>query len=79
MASLSIFWTLGPNMETRVKRYIKTDTHSDWIAPWRRQLEKANLDEAANQIRYDRYWTDDDLVVRYSGNMGLTIPCCVES
>lgn len=64
-------WALGPDMETRVKRYLKGDTHSEWIALWGKELEEANLNEKANQIRNERGWADDDLVVMYSGNMGL--------
>ena len=64
-------WSLGPDMEPRVARYLKDDTPSEWIALWGKEVEEDDLDEKANQVRNERGWGSNDLVVMYSGNLGL--------
>ena len=63
--------SLGPDMEIRVRRYLNGNTRSEWIALWGGEVEGADLDEKAKQIREERGWGDKDFVVMYSGNLGL--------
>jgi len=58
-------------MDMRVRRYLNHETSSGWIALWGGEVVGNGLDEEANQIRKRRGWNDGDLVVMYSGNMGL--------
>ena len=64
-------WSLGPDMKRCVDSYLRGETISKWIALWGAEGEVQKLDVEARAIREERGWKNGDLVVMYSGNMGL--------
>jgi hypothetical protein len=70
--------TLGPDMARRIRHLLGTcrDDLISWIPLWGGtacpQVEPGlALEDPARVLRRQRGWQDDELVVMYSGNMGL--------
>jgi hypothetical protein len=73
--------TLGPDMAERVGRYLSTTKppRAEWVPLWGGELARSEdpgartVDDAdaVAVLRKARGWGDDELVVMYSGNMGL--------
>jgi len=67
--------TLGPDMAERVARLMKTPQAGEgisWIPLWSGAEETGEADGmAVANRRHEMGWKDDELVVMYSGNMGL--------
>jgi len=67
--------TLGPDMEDRVARLMKTPEAGEgisWVPLWSAAEETGEADGmAVANRRREMGWADDELVVMYSGNMGL--------
>lgn len=64
--------TLGPDMAARINALCRRKT-SSWVPLWHHPaggIEHAS-DERAMALRRTRGWNPDELVVMYSGNMGL--------
>jgi colanic acid biosynthesis glycosyl transferase WcaI len=70
--------TLGPDMAESVDRHLDGGT-ADWVPLWDTEgpvrpaaLESRDEpDSAARELRRERNWGDDQIVLMYSGNMGL--------
>ena len=58
-------------MKRRVDCFLGEEKKSEWIALWGAEREVEKLDIEARAIREERGWEDDELVVMYSGNLGL--------
>ena len=67
----ALIWALGPDMHRRVRQHLDSNTTSGWIPLWENKVKGKDLDESANLIRNERGWVGNDLVVMYSGNLGL--------
>jgi glycosyltransferase involved in cell wall biosynthesis len=63
--------TLGQRMQERVRAYAGTGTRLDCVPLWSAFLNAAPTEEAVAFWREKRGWAPDDLVLLYSGNMGL--------
>ncbi len=63
--------TLGPDMEDRVRRYLSSGRRVDWIPLWGSEPAAEICRGTGRELRIQRGWRDDELVVMYSGNMGL--------
>lgn len=60
--------TLGPDMSQRIARYLGPCRRSPWVPLWGTgSSEPPSTDES----RTPRAWAEDELVLMYSGNMGL--------
>ena len=64
-------WSLGPDMKRSVDSYLNEGTKSEWIALWGNEGQLEEISVEAKVIRKMRGWEDGDLVVMYSGNLGL--------
>lgn len=62
---------LGPFMARRLEPYAGPSTRTDWIPLWGERSADPSLTEAPNGLRHERGWRPEDLVLLYSGNMGL--------
>jgi glycosyltransferase involved in cell wall biosynthesis len=71
--------TLGPDMAERVARHLGGGK-VDWIPLWDTEkparpagpeCRQPDPDAAARELRHQRNWSDDQVVLMYSGNMGL--------
>jgi glycosyltransferase involved in cell wall biosynthesis len=67
-ASLSL--ALGPFMARRIGPYTTHSARVEWVPLWGEQPAEAAI-HAIAAVRAERGWTDDELVLMYSGNMGL--------
>jgi hypothetical protein len=64
--------TLGPDMAESVSRYLSEEKKVEWVPLWNTDEEGGvDLEAAGRAMRCERGWADDDLVLMYSGNMGL--------
>ncbi|MFC7338126.1 glycosyltransferase family 4 protein [Haloferula chungangensis] len=64
--------TLGPDMQERVADHLSAKTPSEWVPLWATEApEEFSDDQAGRQLRRERGWSDDEMIVMYSGNMGL--------
>lgn len=63
--------SLGPDMSRRVQYYLEDGKESEWVPLWSNSTSDAPAEEEVNRLRTARGWRDDELVVMYSGNMGL--------
>lgn len=63
--------SLGPDMAKRVGSYLQDGKESDWVPLWSSTASDAPATEEIRRLRAGRGWQDDELVVMYSGNMGL--------
>ena len=64
--------SLGPDMAQRVREYVPTNPERPWVPLWSNGGLEAPIDEGAvRRMRADRGWGQDDLILMYSGNMGL--------
>lgn len=69
----SIF-ALGPMMAERVSAYCHDEVSKKsvrWVPLWSNSELKTGDEKTANFLRNERGWADDELVLLYSGNMGL--------
>lgn len=67
--------TLGPDMAERVSRHLAPGRMADWVPLWgtedgNRKSEE-ELEAGGRALRRERGWADDELILMYSGNMGL--------
>ena len=64
---------LGPDMAGRIDRYLTGSRQAEWIPLWggTRVTAGGTMDKAAYRLRHERGWRDEEIVVMYSGNMGL--------
>jgi glycosyltransferase involved in cell wall biosynthesis len=64
--------TLGPDMAERVTSQVAGNpARVSWVPLWAGVSGENEEAEAAMELRRKRGWKDDELVVMYSGNMGL--------
>lgn len=67
--------TLGPDMHARVDHYLPAATAHAWVPLWGSHpaegQEAEEAERAAARLRRDRGWSPNELVVMYSGNIGL--------
>ena len=63
--------TLGPDMAARCRRYVSGRTALEWVPLWPPQGQEVAAPAAAAALRRRRGWGDDEVVLMYSGNMGL--------
>lgn len=63
--------TLGPWMASRVDKYLTPGRHSTWIPLWATQDMAPWATGLRNSIREANRWGPEELVIMYSGNMGL--------
>jgi len=64
--------TLGPDMHDRTAKYVPHSVPQIWIPLWGTTEENAEpAPEAVARLREARGWQPDDVVLMYSGNMGL--------
>ena len=64
--------TLGPDMADRVARRVGGASAVSWVPLWGLAEETGEASaETVAELRRARGWSDTDLVVMYSGNMGL--------
>ena len=64
-------WSLGPDMKERVDFYLENHIYSEWIPLWGAEGKSEQIDQSAKELRDKRGWADEDLVLMYSGNLGL--------
>ena len=64
-------WSLGPDMKERVDFYLENHIYSEWIPLWGAEGKSEQIDQSAKELRGKRGWADEDLVLMYSGNLGL--------
>lgn len=67
---------LGPDMEVRVRKLLGRKVGTvDWVPLWASEAGPADggspADAPERNLRHERGWSEDELVVMYSGNMGL--------
>lgn len=64
---------LGPDMAERIDRYLPGSRRAEWIPLWGgvRVPVGGMMDKAAQRLRRERDWRDEEMVLMYSGNMGL--------
>jgi colanic acid biosynthesis glycosyl transferase WcaI len=67
--------TLGPDMAERLANQCKEESSNSlhpvsWVPLWSTENENAD-DQEVIKRRHEMGWKDDELVVMYSGNMGL--------
>ena len=64
--------TLGPDMKERTSKYVPSLVRQDWIPLWgtAAESEEPTPDEVTS-LRKRRGWQPTELVLMYSGNMGL--------
>lgn len=63
--------TLGPDMARHVGKYAMASTPVKWVPLWGDDALATRPQAAANRLREARGWSLDQLVLMYSGNMGL--------
>lgn len=66
--------TLGPMMAGRVAGYCQDEVAKErvrWIPLWSNSELTPCADEKSNVLRCERGWTEGEVVLLYSGNMGL--------
>lgn len=63
--------SLGPDMSRRVQHYLEEGKESEWVPLWSNSAPDVPAEEDVHGLRSARGWRDDELVVMYSGNMGL--------
>ena len=63
--------SLGPDMAERVGGYLGEGEKSPWVPLWSSSTIDAPDAEKVSELRAARGWADDELVLMYSGNMGL--------
>ena len=77
--------TLGPDMAARVSEYMPADSLAKWVPLWssegptsapedggfRSEKQQDRDDQAGQELRKQRGWKANELVLMYSGNMGL--------
>ncbi len=62
--------TLGPDMAERVATHLDHGGVAKWVPLWGTGAGRCDR-EAVRALRTERGWRDDELVLMYSGNMGL--------
>jgi glycosyltransferase involved in cell wall biosynthesis len=70
--------TLGPDMAERVGRHLEEGAKVDWVPLWDTEGSPGSaasggesVEQAARDLRRERGWGDGEVVLMYSGNMGL--------
>lgn len=63
--------SLGPDMAKRVACYMGSVKLSPWVPLWSGSRSMQAEPQQVMSLRKSRGWKEDDLVVMYSGNMGL--------
>lgn len=74
--------TLGPDMAERVSRHLVPGRTVAWVPLWgtgedvspfgeKAGKSEAELDAESRELRKERGWAEDEVVLMYSGNMGL--------
>lgn len=63
--------SLGPDMAKRVASYLGPERKSPWVPLWSGSESSEATQEHVMALRKSRGWKDDELIVMYSGNMGL--------
>lgn len=63
--------SLGPDMAKRVAGYLGSEAKSPWVPLWSGSESSEANQEHVMALRKSRGWKDDELIVMYSGNMGL--------
>ena len=63
--------SLGPDMAKRVASYLGPERKSPWVPLWSGSESSEVKQEHVMALRKSRGWNDDELIVMYSGNMGL--------
>ncbi|RYD23676.1 MAG: glycosyltransferase WbuB, partial [Verrucomicrobiaceae bacterium] len=64
--------TLGPDMHDRTSKYVPHSVPQSWIPLWGTAEENADpAPDAVIRLRESRGWHPCDVVLMYSGNMGL--------
>ena len=63
--------SLGPDMARRVASYLDSGKISPWVPLWSGSKTSQVEHEQVVSLRKSRGWNESDLVVMYSGNMGL--------
>jgi len=64
--------TLGPDMRERTARYVPSSVRQTWIPLWGTAEESEEpAPEEVDSLRNTRAWQPAELVLMYSGNMGL--------
>lgn len=63
--------SLGPRMHGRVRRYVNGNARAAWVPLWSHETVGPAPEEDRARVRSERGWKDDDLVLLYSGNIGL--------
>ena len=63
--------SLGPDMADRVGCYLEGGQKCPWIPLWSSSTVDVPDPERVSELRATRGWNDDELVLMYSGNMGL--------
>ena len=63
--------SLGPDMAKRVSSYLGPEETSPWVPLWSGSESSEINQEHVMALRKSRGWKDDELIVMYSGNMGL--------
>jgi glycosyltransferase involved in cell wall biosynthesis len=62
---------LGPYMEHRLRADAPPNVPVEWVPLWGEDPPGPAPAEAIRRVRAERAWSPDDLVLFYSGNMGL--------
>lgn len=63
--------SLGPDMAQRVACYLDEGKTSPWIPLWSGSNTSSTVPDEVMSLRESRGWREEDLVLMYSGNMGL--------
>ena len=71
LAGALVVLTLGADMAERVKAYVGADGPVDWVPLWSRVTAEPMNAEAIRARRCACGWGEEELVLLYSGNMGL--------
>lgn len=63
--------TIGPEMEDKIKAYLKNPEKLSWVPLWSLGGELFQNQESVSALRKSRGWGENELILMYSGNMGL--------
>ena len=63
--------SIGPDMANRVRPYLKQNEDTPWVPLWSSGSVSIPKQDEISHLRKSRGWNEGDLVIMYSGNMGL--------